>query len=331
MTPSHTPALEIQGLTKRFGKRTAVHPLELTIRPGEMVGVLGHNGAGKSTTLGCVLGQVFPDAGTIRVAGHDVATHRRKALANVGAIFETPCFYGYLSGMQNLRAIASMTGRVDAAAIDRVVERVGMTDRVHDRVAVYSHGMRQRLALAQAMLPEPKLLILDEPSDGLDPAGIVEVRQLIRELHADAGLTVVVASHQLAEVEQLCDRVVVMDHGHKVFDGQWRDAPTFQGVVELEVDRPTQALEHAKTQALVTDPAPQHQTAIPPNHQTPARWQLAPTATPADLNAALVAAGFAVQRIGLLKPQLEDLYLSLRASAKKNTAATDEPTPEAAA
>ena len=142
----------------------------------------------------------------------------------------------------------------------------------------------------------------------------------------------VVASHQLAEVEQLCDRVVVMDHGHKVFDGKWRDAPTFQGVVELEVDRPDQALEHAKTKGLVTDPTPQpdHHIAQSQNRTIAARWQLAPTATPADLNAALVAAGFAVHRIGLLKPQLEDLYLSLRASAQPG-AASPAPAPEAAA
>ncbi|MEM9790924.1 MAG: ABC transporter ATP-binding protein, partial [Planctomycetota bacterium] len=201
-----TPALSIRGLRKRFGKRTAVYPLDLTIERGEIVGLLGHNGAGKSTTLGCVLGQVFADAGTIRVLGHDPATDRRRALQRVGAIFETPCFYGYLTGMQNLTALAAMSGPLDRDRIAVVVDRVGMTDRIHDRVSAYSHGMRQRLALAQALLPEPELLILDEPSDGLDPAGIVEIRRLVRELHAADGLTVVVAPPHRRRLEH---------HGHR--------------------------------------------------------------------------------------------------------------------
>ncbi|MEM1207718.1 MAG: ABC transporter ATP-binding protein [Planctomycetota bacterium] len=309
-----TPALSIRGLRKRFDKRTAVYPLDLTIERGEIVGLLGHNGAGKSTTLGCVLGQVFADAGSIGVLGHDPATDRRRALQRVGAIFETPCFYGYLTGMQNLTALAAMSGPLDRDRIAAVVDRVGMTDRIHDRVSAYSHGMRQRLALAQALLPEPELLILDEPSDGLDPAGIVEIRRLVRELHAADGLTVVFASHLLGEVEQLCDRVVVMDHGRKVFDGNWRDTPTSRGVVEIEVDRHDAALRCAIDLALVIGPAPTAQ-------DTGAhRWRLAENATVAELNARLIAAGHAVARIGLLRPQLEDLYLSLRDSTHGNVA-----------
>jgi len=304
---TESAALRIEGLTKRFGGRVAVHPLDLTIERGEIVGLLGHNGAGKSTTLGCVLGQVFADAGEVSVLGHDPSTDRRRALSRVGAIFESPCFYGYLTGMQNLVALTSLSGRPDAGRIAEVVERVGMSDRIDDRVATYSHGMRQRLALAQALLPDPELLILDEPSDGLDPAGIVEIRGLVRELHERDGLTVVFASHLLSEVEQLCERVVVMDHGHKVFDGRWRDAPVMRGVVEVEVDRHDAALRLATERRLVTGEAPS------PEGQRDAarRWQLVEACSPGELNAALVEAGFVVDRLGLFRPQLEDLYLSL--------------------
>jgi len=311
---SEAPALRIAGLTKRFGRRVAVHPLNLTIQRGEIVGLLGHNGAGKSTTLGCVLGHVFADAGTVRVLGHDPATDRRRALRRVGAIFETPCFYGYLTGRQNLIALTSLSGRPDDGRIAQVVERVGMTDRIDDPVSAYSHGMRQRLALAQALLPEPELLILDEPSDGLDPAGIVEIRGLVRELHARDGLTVVFASHLLGEVEQLCERVVVMDQGHKVFDGRWRDAPVARGVLEVEVDRPGDALRLAVERGLVTGEGPMPET----SGEATRRWHLAEGRTPAELNAALVGAGFAVERIGLFRPQLEDLYLSLSGKPRES-------------
>ena len=153
--------ISISGVTKRFGDRLAVDALSLEIPRGVIFGLLGHNGAGKSTTIGMLLAQVMPDAGELRLNGFDVFTNHRQALAHVGAIFETPAFYDYLSGEHNLRIFCEYTAPVEAGRLAEVVGLVGLTERIDDRVATYSHGMRQRLALAQALLPEPELLILD--------------------------------------------------------------------------------------------------------------------------------------------------------------------------
>ena len=216
--------IRLENLQKRFGTRVAVENLSLEIEPGALFGLLGHNGAGKSTTIGMMLGQVIPDAGRVLIGGHDVQRARARALAHVGAIFETPAFYGYLSGRRNLEIFCSYSPPVSKQEMDEMIERVGLTARIGDPVAVYSHGMRQRLALAQSLLPRPQVLILDEPSEGLDPEGIYETRELIRRLHRELGLTILICSHLLAEVEQICPRVAIMRHGRLLFNGDWRAA-----------------------------------------------------------------------------------------------------------
>jgi ABC-2 type transport system ATP-binding protein len=215
--------IRLENLRKRFGQRMAVENLSLEIERGALYGLLGHNGAGKSTTIGMMLGQVIPDAGQVLIDGHDVHRERAVALSQVGAIFETPSFYAYLSGRQNLEIFCSYSRRVTAAEINEVVNMVRLGSRIDDPVGVYSHGMRQRLALAQAILPRPRVLILDEPSEGLDPEGIYEMRELIRQLHRDFQLTVLICSHLLAEVEQICPQVAIMRKGRLLFHGDWRD------------------------------------------------------------------------------------------------------------
>ena len=214
--------IQLENLQKRFGRRVAVESLSLQIEEGALFGLLGHNGAGKSTTIGMMLGQVVPDAGRVLIAGHDVRRDRTRALGQVGAIFETPSFYGYLSGRRNLEIFCSYSRPVLPEEIDEVVEMVRLDSRIDDPVQVYSHGMRQRLALAQALLPRPRVLILDEPSEGLDPEGIYEMRELIRRLHRDLQLTVLICSHLLAEVEQICPQVAIMRKGRLLFHGDWR-------------------------------------------------------------------------------------------------------------
>ena len=211
--------IELIHATKQFGDRCAVNDLTLTIPAGEIYGLLGHNGAGKSTAIGMMLGQVWPTAGQVNICGYDVASRRRLALQQVGAIFESPAFYDYLSGWRNLQILASYTSPVSRARLAEVVDWVGLTGREHSRVRTYSHGMRARLALAQALLPNPKLLILDEPSDGLDPEGIHEMRQTILRLRGELGLTIFLSSHFLSEVEQLCTRIAVLHQGRLVFEG----------------------------------------------------------------------------------------------------------------
>jgi ABC-2 type transport system ATP-binding protein len=216
--------IQLCNVQKYFGARAAVLDLNLEIKQGEIFGLLGHNGAGKSTTIGMMLGQVWPTKGEVRICGHDVTTRRQDALQNVGAIFEAPVFYDFLSGWRNLEILSHYTGRTSPERIREVVEWVGLTGREKSKVRTYSHGMRARLALAQALLPKPELLILDEPSDGLDPEGIHEMRMTILRLHRELGLTILLSSHLLNEVEQLCTRIAVMDKGEKVFEGTLAEA-----------------------------------------------------------------------------------------------------------
>ncbi|MEU8298224.1 ABC transporter ATP-binding protein [Micromonospora sp. NPDC048909] len=210
--------VQTEGLTKRYGGLTAVQDLDLTVRAGEVYGFLGPNGAGKTTTLRMLLGLVRPTAGTVRLLGRPPGAGQ---LASVGALIEGPALYPYLSGRENLRVLARYAG----AAADRVPLVLDLVDLAHrggDRYAGYSLGMKQRLGVAAALLKDPRLLILDEPTNGLDPAGTADMRRLIRRLGA-AGCTVLLSSHLLGEVEQVCDRVGVISQGRLVAEGSVAD------------------------------------------------------------------------------------------------------------
>ncbi len=228
--------IELRELKKSFQGKPALHSLSLQVQRGEIFGLLGHNGAGKSTTLGILLGQVYPDHGEAFIDGVSVQRHRAQALSRAGAIFEAPRFYDYLSGWRNLEIFTSYSAQVPKATMEEAVETVGLTARIHDKVGVYSQGMRQRLGLAQALLPANELVLLDEPTNGLDPEGIHEMRLLIQRLNRERGITVLFCSHLLAEVEQLCDRVAILNQGRKVFDGRWSELRGDQRSVRFEVD-----------------------------------------------------------------------------------------------
>jgi ABC-2 type transport system ATP-binding protein len=211
--------IELKNVVKIFGRRVAVDYLTLTVPRGVIYGLLGHNGAGKSTAIGMMLGQVWPTQGGVRVGGYEVTSHRRLALQKVGAIFEAPVFYDYLSGWRNLEILSQYSGPTAPARLREVIDWVGLTGREKSPVRTYSHGMRTRLALAQALLPNPELLILDEPGDGLDPEGIHELRLTILRLNRELGLTILLSSHLLNEVEQLCTRIAMLNQGRRVFEG----------------------------------------------------------------------------------------------------------------
>ena len=227
--------IQLDHLSKQFGQLVAVKDLTLEVPSGQIYGLLGHNGAGKSTAIGMILGQVWPTDGHIRICGHDVITQRRRALRNVGAIFETPSFYDYLSGFRNLAILSSYTAPTAAECILEVLDWVGLSGREYSKVSTYSHGMRSRLALAQALLPKPQLLILDEPSDGLDPEGIHEMRHTILRLHRELGLTILLSSHLLFEVEQLCTHIAVLSQGQLVFEGTLAEARRRDQWIRLKV------------------------------------------------------------------------------------------------
>lgn len=288
-------ALEITGLTKRFGARLAVDGVGFTVPRGSLFGLLGHNGAGKSTTIGAVLGQIHPDAGSVRVGGYDVFRDRARALARVGAIFETPSFYEYLSGRKNLEIFTAYTGICPRAWLEAVIERVGLTGRIQDPVGKYSHGMRQRLALAQALLPDPDFLILDEPSDGLDPEGIAEMREMILRLNREEGMTILLCSHQLDEVQRLCRELAILREGRLVFHGDWRKLGHLQRTVDIRTDRTADALKLLRQRRLISGDA------------GPAR--LAEGTTLHECARVLMEAGHRLERLAEQEADLEDFYL----------------------
>jgi ABC-2 type transport system ATP-binding protein len=211
-------AVETRGLTKRFGGNVAVNGVDLRIPRGCAFGYLGPNGAGKTTLIRVLLGLIHADAGTMALLGHEVPKHRDVALTRVGAIVDEPRFHAHLTGRQNLQVLAAAREPAAKQRIDAVLERVGILHRADDRVAKYSMGMRQRLGVAACLLGDPQLLILDEPMNGLDPAGMHEMRDMIRAL-VDEGRTVVLSSHLLDEVERTCDAVAIVDRGSVIRQG----------------------------------------------------------------------------------------------------------------
>ncbi|MGC9961989.1 MAG: ABC transporter ATP-binding protein [Acidimicrobiales bacterium] len=211
-------AVETHGLTKRFGENVAVNGVELLVPRGCAFGYLGPNGAGKTTLIRVLLGLTHADAGTMSLLGYDVPRHRDKALARVGAIVDEPRFHGHLTGKQNLQILAAAREPAARDRIEPALERVGILHRANDRVTKYSMGMRQRLGVAACLLGDPELLILDEPMNGLDPAGMHEMRDMILSLVAE-GRTVVLSSHLLDEVQRTCDAVAIVDRGNIIRQG----------------------------------------------------------------------------------------------------------------
>lgn len=291
--------IELVNVRKKFGQRMAVDDLSFTVSRGEIFGLLGHNGAGKSTAIGMMLGQVWPTAGEVRICGHDVTANRRAALKQVGAIFETPVFYDYLSGWRNLEILSTYTAPTPKTRIQEVIEWVGLTGREQSKVRTYSHGMRTRLALAQALLPRPDLLILDEPSDGLDPEGIHEMRQTILRLQRELALTIFLSSHLLNEVEQLCTRIAILQHGRKVFEGRVAEVKSQTGRVELKTPDFPGAERLLRERGLITSTTENRFITLANGFST------------AEITRTLVSAGIAVEGIWQHEQTVEDFYLGL--------------------
>jgi ABC-2 type transport system ATP-binding protein len=217
------PALALEDVSKRFGRIHAVEHLSLKVEPGQMAGFLGPNGAGKSTTLYLIPRLVRPDAGRIRIFGLDLWQDYKQAIRSVGVMVETPAFYEYLSGRKNLELAARLLGHVAPREVDDILERIGLAERQHDRVRAYSTGMKQRLGLGRAMLGQPRLLVLDEPTNGMDPEGTQEILSFLREKVRNQGLTVFVSSHLMSEIEEFCDTVFVINHGRLVAAGNVKE------------------------------------------------------------------------------------------------------------
>ena len=294
--------VETRGLTKRFGDRTAVDCVDLQVPRGVAFGYLGPNGAGKTTLIRMLLGLTSASAGGMRLLGLPLPQGRAEALARVGAIVEEPRFHGHLTGRENLEIVAAVRGGDAYRLIDESLERVGLTARSGDRVTTYSLGMRQRLGIARCLLADPQLLILDEPMNGLDPAGIQEFRGFVRDF-VEEGRTIVLSSHLLDEVEKTCDYVAIVDGGRVVIQGS---------IAELRDDGdPTVLVETgdpvATASLLSTHPAVARVTA----EGAAVRVVLADLAAVPALNRLLVSAGQDVLRLEPAKASLEDRFLEI--------------------
>jgi ABC-2 type transport system ATP-binding protein len=243
--------VEARGLVKRYGEITAVGGVDLTVEAGDVYGFLGPNGAGKTTTLRMLLGLIRPSEGTVKLFGHDPLVDGARALTGVAGFVEGPRFYPYLSGRKNLELLAAYD-LLDAGPteLDAVLDVVELRDRAKDRVGGYSHGMRQRLGIAASLLRKPKLLLLDEPATGLDPAGMRDMRALVRRL-ADDGMTVLLSSHLMSEVEELCNRVAIISGGKIIRESTLRDLlASATGLYRLEITDLQAALKVCEDQGV---------------------------------------------------------------------------------
>ena len=291
--------LSVQNLKKVIGKKEIIKGLSFELKEGEVFGFLGPNGAGKTTTIRMLVGLIKPTSGQIKICGYNIESHFKEAMENLGCIVENPELYPYLSGYNNLLHFARMLEDVGEDRIKEVTDLVGLTERIHDKVKTYSLGMRQRLGIAQALLGNPSVLILDEPTNGLDPAGIREMREFIRFLAESNGLSVLVSSHLLSEIQLLCDRVAIISKGtiikidtvqHLLSNRErvvWRVAPFETG---KQVLSSLTNIEVTEDESILTEF----------NEEKTPEW-----------NKQLVEAGVRVTEINRKMPVLEDLFLEL--------------------
>jgi ABC-type multidrug transport system ATPase subunit len=297
--------LRTSGLGKRFGKRWAVRDLDLEVRRGGIFGFLGPNGAGKSTTIRMLLSLITPTTGTVELFGKPLHRHRREVLARIGGLVERADFSLYLSGRRNLEIVAALRGGVPRGAIDGVLELAGLAARGNDRVKTYSHGMKQRLGIAQALLGDPEFIILDEPTTGLDPQGIKEVRELMLRLTQQSGITIFLSSHLLSEIEQTATHMAIINRGTLAVQGRVHDLlDSAENSVRIEADPPARAVEVLQRFPFVRR-CEQAGTGLE------VHMPLSETAT---VTAALVAAGVAVRAV-IPRRSLEAYFLTITEGA----------------
>ncbi len=306
MDQSSSLAIETVGLTKRFGERTALDGIDLQVPRGVAFGFLGPNGAGKTTIIRTLLGLTHASAGSMHLLGHPVPTERAQALQRVGAIVEEPRFHMYLTGRENLRLVAAVRGPQARELIDPALARVGLTERAEEKVKSYSMGMRQRLGVARCLLADPLLLILDEPTNGLDPGGIQEFREMIRAMVEQEGRTVFISSHLLDEVEKTCDAAAIVDRGKIVTQGAIADLAAggdARHELIVGVDDIDRALGILRGNQLVTEARSADEGIRVVLSGEPQ--------TAALLNAALVQAGVGVMRLEPVRHSLEQRFLQI--------------------
>lgn len=296
--------VEVKNVTKIIGHKTIIKGLNFTTQKGEIFGLLGPNGAGKTTTIRMIVGLISINEGDILIHGKSIKTNFQEAISHVGAIVENPEMYGFLTGYQNLQHFANMYPKLDRSRIQEVINIVGLENRIHDQVSTYSLGMRQRLGVAQAILHRPSVLILDEPTNGLDPAGIRELRLYLRSLSESEGVSVIVSSHQLAEMELMCDRIAIIQHGELLNVQDLKSAASdlkSEFIINIDTDNPIKAkaeIERNFPDILVTPEG--NLLEVTTNRQTVA-----------DINACLVKANIKVYGIQPKTKTLEEKFMEV--------------------
>jgi len=290
--------LEINNLTKKFGRLTAVNKLSFTIKKGNVDGILGPNGSGKSTTLGITLNVVNKTSGDFKWFDGSISTH--DALKKVGAIIERPNFYPYMSAYKNLRLVCKIKG-IKEDQIDQKLELVGLLDRKNSKFKTFSLGMKQRLAIASALLNDPEILILDEPTNGLDPQGIHQIRDIIRKI-ASQGTTILLASHLLDEVEKVCSHVVVLRKGEKLYSGRVDEMISSHGFFELKCDNDSKLLTFLDQHSFI-DKTTQKEGLITAFLNAPL--------LASEFNKQLVESGIYISHLVMRKESLEEQFLQL--------------------
>ena len=296
--------IRIEELAKTFGKNRAVDGIDIAVERGEIFGFLGPNGAGKSTTIRMMLGLIRPSAGRVEISGIDVERHRGSALRHVGAIIEAPAFYGHLTARKNLQLHLLLHGREDDARVSEVVEMVRLSGRDVEPVQNFSHGMQQRLGIARAISHDPDVVILDEPSDGLDPRGRREMREIILDVSRRLGKTVFLSSHLLGEMETTCDRVAILHRGKLIYQGGVEELRSRRAWLRVRSDRLDEA-------ALVLRALPEvKQVRREPEYLA---VETVAGADPAVVSRALADGGFPLREMSSHLESLEDVFLELTA------------------
>ncbi len=299
------PILELIDVSKSIKGKEIVKGINLCLGEAEVFGFLGPNGAGKTTTIRMIVGLIKASRGKIKICGHDISKDFVKAMSNVGCIIESPDIYKYLTGTENLLQFAAMDKRVTKARIAEVIDLVGLENRIGDKISTYSLGMRQRIGIAQALLCRPKLLILDEPTNGLDPAGITEFRNLIKTLSHDEGMTVFVSSHLLTEVQQMCDTVAIISHGTVLKSAVLKDLLVSE-TISWQLSDPKKALRLLKEKwdmdAIIQNDNTLTATLEGQYHE--------------EINKAFITAGIGLKYTYAKQNTLEELFLSLTGDDK---------------
>jgi ABC-2 type transport system ATP-binding protein len=306
-----TAAINAVNISKNYGSRRAVVDVSFSVKPGEVFGLIGPNGAGKTTVIRMLVGLIKQSSGSISLFGHDISHDFENAIRPVGAIVENPEMYKYFSGMQNLKHFARMRSDITDEQIKSAVALVGLTDRINENITRYSLGMRQRLGIAQAIMHNPKLLILDEPTNGLDPQGIQELRLMIRRLADTQGMAVLLSSHLLHDVQAVCDSIAIINFGRTVAEGSMASFTQGKATYRLVVSDLNAAVSLSQS----------NKWNVVKSIEADHAYIVESTQEISDLNEVLVKSGIKVSRIEGVTRSLEDAFLELTNSSNQGGAA----------